>query len=161
VYPGSCRDADPSREMKRAPALRLRVAEGTSIAFDDRARGRVEQRVDLAVGDFVLRRGDGVFAYQLVVAVDDAEERITDVVRADGLVASTARQILLMQLLGHANVPAYTHVPLVVAPDGERLAKRTRASTIRELRERGLSADDVIATLAHGLGLAANPRSAR
>ncbi|HEY8075690.1 MAG TPA: tRNA glutamyl-Q(34) synthetase GluQRS [Labilithrix sp.] len=163
VYPGTCRDADPEREMKRAPALRLRVAEGTAIAFDDRARGRVEQRVDLVVGDFVLRRGDGVFAYQLVVAVDDADERITDVVRADDLLASTARQILLMRLLGYANVPAYTHVPLVVAPDGERLAKRTRASTIRELRERGLGAGDVIATLARGLGLVADGdvRSAR
>ncbi len=164
VYPGTCRDADPAREMKRPPALRLRVPHGTGIAFDDRVRGRVEQRVDLAVGDFVLRRGDGVFAYQLVVAVDDAEERITDVVRADDLLASTARQILLMRLLGFAGAPAYAHVPLVVAPDGERLAKRTGASTIRELRGLALSTEDIVGTLAHALGLVAGdarPLSAR
>jgi glutamyl-tRNA synthetase len=164
VYPGTCRDADPRREPKRPPATRLRVPAGEMIAFDDLVRGRVAQHVDVAVGDFVLRRGDGVFAYQLVVAVDDAEMEITDVVRADDLLGSTPRQILLMRLLGRAEVPRYAHVPLVVAPDGERLAKRGHAATIRELRGRGVAAEDIIGTLASALGLvagAARPRTAR
>jgi glutamyl-tRNA synthetase len=155
VYPGTCRDAPRDREMKRAPAIRLRVPIGGAVAFDDALHGRVEQRVDIEVGDFVLRRGDGVFAYQLVVALDDALMKITDVVRADDLLASTARQLLLLRLLGfaEADIPRYAHLPLVLAPDGERLAKRTRGSTIRELRDRGLSREDVVGQLAHGLGL--------
>lgn len=159
VYPGTCRDAPPDREMKRAPAIRVRVPAGATVAFDDAVRGRVEQRIDEAVGDFVLRRGDGVFAYQLVVALDDALAKITDVVRADDLLASTPRQILLLRLLGFADseIPRYAHVPLVVAPDGERLAKRTRGSRIRELRDRGLARDEVIGELACGLGLVDGP----
>jgi glutamyl-tRNA synthetase len=153
VYPGTCRDADPSREMKRVPATRLRVAPGTTIVFDDRIRGRIRQHIDVAVGDFVLRRGDGVFAYQLAVAIDDAAMEITDVVRAEDLLWSTARQILLMRLLGYGSVPTYAHVPLVVAPDGERLAKRAKAATIRELRERGISSEEIVGALAAGLGL--------
>lgn len=163
VYPGTCRDAPPEREMKRAPAIRLRVPTGSRVSFDDAVRGRVEQHVDIEVGDFVLRRGDGVFAYQLVVALDDALMKIDDVVRADDLLASTPRQILLMRLLGFAgdDVPRYAHVPLVVASDGERLAKRTRGSTIRELRERGISAEEIIGELACGLGLVAGSAEPR
>lgn len=155
VYPGTCRDAPADREMKRAPAVRLRVPAGATVAFDDAVRGRVEQRIDVEVGDFVLRRGDGVFAYQLVVALDDALMKITDVVRADDLLASTPRQILLLRLLGFGDavIPRYAHVPLVVASDGERLAKRTKGSTIRELRERGLTRDEIVGELACGLGL--------
>lgn len=157
VYPGTCRNAPPDRQMKRDPAIRLRVPEGerSTIAFDDGVRGRVEQHVAREVGDFVLRRGDGIFAYQLVVALDDALMKISDVVRADDLLASTPRQILLLRLLGFsdANIPRYAHIPLVVASDGERLAKRTRGSTIRELRDRGISRDEIIGALAHGLGL--------
>jgi glutamyl-tRNA synthetase len=156
VYPGTCRDLPPEREMKRPPAVRIRVPARTTIAFEDAVRGRVEQRVDVDVGDFVLRRGDGVFAYQLVVAVDDAEMRVTDVVRAEDLLASTPRQILLMRFLGlQERVPRYAHVPLVVDPGGERLAKRTRGATIRELKERGIGADAIVGTLAAGLGLVA------
>jgi glutamyl-tRNA synthetase len=153
VYPGTCRDASPGRELKRPPAIRLRVPEGTTIAFDDAIRGYVEEDVAKQVGDFVLRRGDGVFAYQLVVAIDDAEMGISHVVRGDDLLGSTARQILLMRLLDQVRVPIYAHVPLVVAPDGERLAKRTRGRTVRELAERGMPAEALIGILAHGLGL--------
>jgi glutamyl-tRNA synthetase len=166
VYPGTCRDADPARVLKRPAAIRLRVPEGT-VGFEDRIRGPIEQRVDVEVGDFVLRRGDGVFAYQLVVAIDDAEARITDVVRADDLLASTARQILLMRLLGYTDVPTYAHIPLVVLPDGERLAKRAAAKTVRELREAGARPEEIVGTLAQGLGLvsgasgAPRPMSAR
>jgi glutamyl-tRNA synthetase len=107
-----------------------------------------------------------VYAYQLVVAVDDAAMRISHVVRADDLLASTPRQLLLMRLLGvpSAEVPSYAHVPMVVAATGDRLAKRVGSTTIRALRERGLAASDIIGPLAHGLGLVsgdARPMSAR
>jgi glutamyl-tRNA synthetase len=155
VYPGTCRDLDPNREMKRAPAIRLRVASGTTIAFDDLCKGRIEQDVSATAGDFVLRRGDGVFAYQLAVAIDDADERLTHVIRADDLVASTPRQILLMQLLGYSEIPRYAHLPLVVAPDGSRVAKRVQSASIRSLRDRGVSAEELIGELASALGLIA------
>lgn len=167
IYPGTCRDADPGREMKRAPAIRLSVPRDSSarVSFVDGLCGAVEQDVSLAVSDFVLRRGDGVFAYQLVVAVDDAEMGITDVVRADDLLGSTARQILLMRLLGipEARLPRYTHIPLVLASDGERLAKRAKGTTIRELFERGVSAQRILGALAFGLGLTMDdaPRTPR
>lgn len=167
VYPGICRDAPRDREMKRAPATRLRVPAGASVTFDDLVRGPIEQSVDASVGDFVLRRGDGVYAYQLVVAVDDAAMRISHVVRADDLLGSTARQIMLMKLLGTSadNVPAYAHVPMVVAADGDRLAKRAGSATIRDLRGCGMSAEELLGTLAQGLGLvkpeAVMPISAR
>lgn len=165
VYPGTCRDAPRDREMKRAPAIRLRVPDGATVAFDDLVRGRFEQHVDVTVGDFVLRRGDGVYAYQLVVSVDDAAMQISHVVRADDLLASTPRQILLMRLLGvpSAEVPSYAHVPMVVSSAGDRLAKRVGSTTIRSLRDRGLTANDIIGALAHGLGLVtgdARPMSA-
>jgi glutamyl-tRNA synthetase len=166
VYPGTCRDLPRDREMKRAPAIRLRVPDGATVLFDDLVRGRIEQHVDVSVGDFVLRRGDGVYAYQLVVAVDDAEMAISHVVRADDLLASTPRQILLMRLLGvrHEQIPSYAHVPMVVAATGDRLAKRVGGATIRSLRERGFTAADIVGGLAHGLGLVAGdarPSSAR
>ncbi|MBX3234236.1 MAG: tRNA glutamyl-Q(34) synthetase GluQRS [Labilithrix sp.] len=148
-YPGTCRDADPKRTFKRDPAIRLRVPARARVAFDDMLRGHVEEDVAKSVGDFVLRRGDGVFAYQLVVAVDDAEQ-VTHVLRADDLLASTARQLLLMQLLGAERVPAYGHLPLVVASDGARLAKRTRGAIVRELDR---APEEIVGELARGLGL--------
>lgn len=153
VYPGTCRDAPRTRDFRRAPSIRLRVPENTNVTFEDAICGEVEENVAAAVGDFVLRRGDGVFAYQFVVALDDAEEGVTHVVRADDLLSSTARQIFLMRLLGHDAIPTYAHVPLVVAADGQRLAKRLRGQTVRELGARGISAPAIVATLARGLGL--------
>jgi glutamyl-tRNA synthetase len=165
TYPRTCRGASRGRELKRLPAIRLAVPEHTRTAFDDAVRGHVEENVDEVAGDFVLRRGDDVFAYQLVVAIDDAEMNITHVVRADDLLGSTTRQIFLMRQLGYTSIPTYLHVPLVVAPDGERLAKRTRGATIRELAARGVSAETVVGELARGLGLVspehANPMSPR
>jgi glutamyl-tRNA synthetase len=153
VYPGVCRDKDPKRVFKRDPALRLRVPDGAIVSFDDRLRGPVEQDVARTVGDFVLRRGDGVFAYQLACAVDDALMQIDLVVRGDDLLASTPRQLLLMRLLEMPHAPAYAHVPLVVAPSGERLAKRSPGATVRDLRAHGTRVEDVIGELARGLGL--------
>jgi glutamyl-tRNA synthetase len=160
IYPGICRDAPRDRKMKRAPAIRLRVPNGAPVVFEDLVRGRVEQHVEVSAGDFVLRRGDGVYSYQLAVAVDDAAMRISHVVRADDLLASTARQILLMRLLGAApeEIPTYAHIPMVTAADGERLAKRAGSATVRELRDRGVSSEAIVGEIAHGLGLVSGDR---
>jgi glutamyl-tRNA synthetase len=146
VYPGTCRDAPPSRAMKRPPALRLRVPEGSGVTC----------------GDFVLRRGDGLYAYHLAVSVDDLAMGITDVVRGADLESSTARQVLLMNLLGARSVPRYTHVPLVLAADGTRLAKRDPRAIIHELRAAGATPEAILGALAHGLGIAddASPATA-
>lgn len=157
-YPGTCRDLDPRREMKRAPAVRLRVPAGARIEFTDLLRGHVAEDVGDASGDFVLRRGDGVFAYQLVVAVDDSAESLTHVLRADDLLGSTARQILLQRMLGAEHVPTYGHLPLVLAAGGERLAKRNGGTTIRELvagdgARAPVSPAQILGALARGLGL--------
>lgn len=157
IYPGTCRDLPKDRRMKRDPSIRLRVPEGAMISFVDRIAGFFEQRVDLTAGDFVLRRGDRVFAYQLVVAVDDAVMGITDVVRASDLLGSTGRQLWIMQLLGHSRAPTYTHLPMVVGPNGDRLAKRHHATTVRELAARGVRAADIVGRLAQALGLVGGP----
>ena len=161
VYPGTCRDLAPGREMKRAPALRVRVPDAV-VSYDDEAVGRVEQNLRREVGDFVLRRGDGVFAYQLAVVVDDLAQGVTDVVRGADLVSSTPRQIWLARALG-AEPPRYTHVALVVAPDGGRLEKRKGGVTARELRGAGVSPERILGELAFGLGLTATnaPTTAR
>lgn len=109
--------------MRRAdPAVRLRVADGTVIAFDDLVHGPMQQDVAAEVGDFVLRRADGPWAYQLAVVVDDADQGITEVVRGADLLDSTARQILLQRQLG-LPTPTYAHLPLVVDDDGHKLSK--------------------------------------
>ncbi len=108
------------------PAIRLRVADGCDIAFDDLVHGRVVQRVDRDVGDFVLLRADGLWAYQLAVVVDDAAQGITDIVRGADLLDSTPRQILLQRALG-LPTPRYAHLPLLLASDGRKLSKSDSA----------------------------------
>ena len=154
-YPGMCRELDPRRKMKREPAVRLRVPPG-EVGLVDGVAGPYAHDVAATVGDFVLRRGDGVFAYQLAVTVDDLAMGVTDVVRGVDLLSSTPRQILLARLLG-AEAPRYWHVPLVVATDGSRLAKRTPGGTIRELREVGFKKEEIVRPLREGLGLDATP----
>jgi glutamyl-tRNA synthetase len=149
-YPGTCRvltDAQRrAREREGRPsALRVR-AEGQRIAFDDGMLGRCDGVVD----DFVVRRSDGVPAYQLAVIVDDAHQGIGEVVRGADLADSTPRQILLAGWLG-LSVPRYAHVPLVLGPDGARLAKRHGSVT---LAQRGEPVSATLALLAHTLGLA-------
>ena len=160
-YPGSCRDLSPAevarRTAARRPAWRLRVPEGP-IAFDDLVHGRQEFDVQGTTGDFVVMRADGIAAYQLAVAVDDAAMGITDVVRGDDLLASTARQLLLYRALG-LPAPRFAHVPLVVGEDGERLAKRHGALSLGELRERGADPRAVAGLLASLCALA--PEGAR
>ena len=163
AYPGTCRDlteAERSRRRRRRPAaLRLR-ADGETVAVDDLLAGPFTGAVD----DVVLRRNDGVPAYNLAVVVDDAAQGVTAVVRGDDLLDSTPRQVHLQRLLGLAR-PRYAHVPLVVGPDGQRLAKRDGAVTLAELAAEGVDAEAVAAGLGplprragDGLGLAGGPR---
>lgn len=111
------------------PAWRLRVPEGCVITFHDTVHGTQSERVDEAVGDFVLRRADGYWAYQLAVVVDDAAQQITDVVRGSDLLDSTARQIYLQQCLG-LPTPAYTHLPLLLDRQGSKLSKSLDSKAI-------------------------------
>jgi glutamyl-Q tRNA(Asp) synthetase len=104
------------------PSIRFAVPDGTTLTFDDAIQGRVTQQVDREVGDFVLRRADGFWAYQLAVVVDDAAQAITDVVRGADLLDSTPRQILLQRALG-LPTPRYAHLPLVVDAQGRKLSK--------------------------------------
>ena len=108
------------------PAMRLRAPADCEIAFIDGVHGVIHQRVDLEVGDFVLRRSDGLWAYQLAVVVDDAAQGITDVVRGSDLLESTPRQILLQRALG-LPTPNYAHLPLLLDTDGHKLSKSSAA----------------------------------
>jgi glutamyl-Q tRNA(Asp) synthetase len=136
IYPGTCRDGLPQGKAPRA--LRLRTGD-TTVRFHDRVQGLQHQTLGREVGDFVLYRADGLFAYQLAVVVDDAAQGVTDVVRGADLLDSTARQIHLQQLLGYAT-PRYLHIPVAVDAAGEKLSKLTGARPLdisrpgRELR---------------------------
>jgi glutamyl-Q tRNA(Asp) synthetase len=131
VYPGTCRDGLPAG--KAARAIRFRAPNET-IAFDDLLRGPVEENVALQTGDFVVRRADGLFAYQLAVVVDDAEQGVTQVVRGVDLLPSTARQIALQRALGY-DTPEYAHIALVTNPDGTKLGKREGSLPLPALDE--------------------------
>jgi glutamyl-tRNA synthetase len=149
-YPGTCRDLTAAQRAEREaagrpPALRVR-SEDERIAFEDRLRGRFEEVVD----DFVVRRNDGTPAYQLAVVVDDARQEVGEVVRGADLADSTPRQILLARFLGLPE-PTYAHVPLVLGPDGRRLAKRHGAVALSDRQE---GPDEVRAWMARTLGLA-------
>jgi glutamyl-Q tRNA(Asp) synthetase len=131
VYPGTCRDGLPTGRVARA--VRFRTSHEV-IGFDDRLRDRVEEDVAAETGDFVVRRADGVYAYQLAVVVDDAAQGVTQVVRGADLLTSTARQIALQRALGVAT-PSYAHLPLVVNADGSKLGKRDGALPLPSLDE--------------------------
>jgi glutamyl-Q tRNA(Asp) synthetase len=129
-YPGTCRAGLPAGRAPRA--WRLRVPRGP-VRFVDRAAGPCTQDVAAEVGDFVLKRADGLWAYQLAVVVDDAEQGVTDVVRGADLLGSTARQVVLGRALG-LPIPRFMHLPVVPGPDGEKLSKQNGAEAIDAAR---------------------------
>ena len=152
-YPGTCRELTKAERTEREaagrpPALRVR-AEGTRVTFEDRLLGGYEGETD----DFVVRRNDRTPAYQLAVVVDDAAQGVGEVVRGADLVDSTPRQILLYRLLG-LPVPRHAHVPLVLGPDGRRLAKRHGAVTLADRAAMGEGPEEVLGWMARSLGLA-------
>lgn len=155
AYPGTCRrltaaERDARRRAGRPAALRL-DARGEVVTVVDRLRGPLTTVVD----DLVLRRNDGIPAYNLATVVDDAHQGVEEVVRGADLLDTTPRQVLLARLLGVA-VPAYAHVPLVLDVDGTRLAKRRGAVTLAGLAAVGVDAAEVRSRLAASLGLAAS-----
>jgi glutamyl-Q tRNA(Asp) synthetase len=126
VYPGTCRaGAPPEREAR---AWRLRVTD-EAVGFRDRLQGRQEQRLERDIGDFIVKRADGMFAYQLAVVVDDADQCITHVVRGADLLASTPRQIWLQRAL-QLPTPQYLHHPVAILASGDKLSKQTGAAPL-------------------------------
>ena len=152
IYPGTCRALTPAqREAKtRRPAWRLMVPDRV-YGVQDGLQGRYEENLAARCGDFIIRRSDGVYAYQLAVVTDDIEAGVTQVVRGRDLLSSTPRQLYLYELMGQTP-PAYCHVPLLLARDGRRLSKRERDMDLGELRKT-LTAPQLVGRLAWLAGL--------
>ena len=127
VYPGTCRNGIPAGKVTRA--IRFRVGRGI-WEFNDKVQGSITDSPAEISGDFVIRRADGLFAYQLAVVVDDDFQRITQVVRGTDLLDSTSRQINLQQALGFIT-PGYMHLPIVLSTDGKKLSKRLRTDPVK------------------------------
>lgn len=140
VYPGTCRSSDPEAQGRHAAgaAVRFRIDGRASINFTDADAGPQSFDLSTLCGDFIIRRRDGLWAYQFACAVDDALMGVTHVVRGADLLSSTPRQIAIMRALGMAE-PQYRHVPLVVDAEGARMSKRNGSSSLRELRDSGIS----------------------
>ncbi|MEO8056646.1 MAG: tRNA glutamyl-Q(34) synthetase GluQRS [Acidobacteriota bacterium] len=156
VYPGTCRSGlAPGRAAR---AFRFRVPPDL-FTFKDLLVGPVSETLEVSVGDFVVKRADGPYAYQLAVVVDDAAQRVTEVVRGADLLDSTARQIALQRALDLAT-PSYAHLPLVVGPDGKKLGKRDGALALGTLDETRVRAAFVFALSALGQEPAESPREA-
>ena len=155
VYPGICRDlSEDERRRKcesRAPAMRLIVPDDC-VSLTDEIQGFYSQNLASECGDFFVRRSDGTFAYQLAVVVDDAAQGITSVVRGTDLLSSTPQQMYLQDLLGYSH-PHYAHVPLIVAQDSRRLAKRNRDAALDALLARFGTPAGVIGHIAGLCGL--------
>lgn len=158
IYDGRCsRLTEAEREalsQTRRPAWRVKVGQGP-ITFCDFLYGEYKEDLKTDCGDFILRRSDGVYAYQLAVVADDAAMGVTQVVRGSDLLSSTPRQIYLQRLLGLPE-PEYGHVPLLLAADGRRLAKRDRDQELGELQSR-YTAPELLGRLAHLAGLIPEP----
>jgi len=151
-YPGTCRDLDlPFDDPAQPVAWRFHVPPGT-VRIDDALCGVFEQDVAREVGDFVVRRKDGIVAYHLACVVDDARQGVTEVVRGRDLLDSSPRQVLLLDALGIL-APTYAHVPLWVEKNGARLAKRRGAGTIRQLLESGEKPSHVLGRIGRALGV--------
>jgi glutamyl-tRNA synthetase len=156
-YPGTCRHLSAAQRRAyeargRRPSLRLRVDDERLIAFTDEIAGPITQHVQQTVGDFIIYRSDGIFAYQFAVVVDDALMHINQIVRGADLLSSTPRQILLYQLLGFP-LPRFAHVPLMLDEQGQRMAKRAQSMGLEPLRSAGLSPAQVTGRLAASCAL--------
>ena len=152
VYTGTCRNLTEAEKaaFDRAPAWRVKVPEEI-WELDDLAQGHFSQNLQTECGDFVVRRADGIFVYQLAVTVDDGEAGVTEVVRGMDLLGSAPRQMYLQSLFGFPH-PRYGHVPMLLAPDGRRLSKRDRDLDVGQLR-RQFSPEQIIGALAFSAGL--------
>lgn len=154
IYPGTCRELSAeersARAAKKPPLYRLHVPD-EYISFTDGNYGTQGENLARDCGDFILRRADGVFAYQLAVVVDDMDNGVTEVVRGSDLLGSTPRQLYLYRLL-EAAPPHYYHVPLLTAPDGRRLSKRDQDLDMGILRQKHRP-EDLLGALAHAAGL--------
>lgn len=162
LYAGTCRGLSAEqvaeRQRTREPALRIHVPAET-VSFVDAHMGPYAQDLASECGDFVIRRSDGVFAYQLVCVVDDAASGVTEVVRGADLLSSTPRQIFLQRLLGY-ETPSYAHHPLLVDTQGRRLSKRDRDCDMGFLRAHVASAETLVGFLAYRAGLLDAPEPA-
>ena len=152
VYPGTCRDRSPAQRAAfgREGAWRLMVPDKI-WEFTDLGQGPYRQNLQEECGDFVVRRADGVYVYQLAVTVDDGEAGVTEVVRGNDLLSSAPRQMYLQELLGFPH-PTYGHVPMLVAADGRRLSKRDKDLDLSVLRQR-MQPEMLLGILAHAAGL--------
>ena len=152
VYAGTCRDLTDAQRasMGRAPAWRVKVPQAL-YTVNDLCQGVFTQDLAKECGDFVVRRADGVYVYQLAVTVDDGEAGVTEVVRGWDLLGSAPRQMYLQELFGFAH-PQYGHVPMLVAPDGRRLSKRDRDMDLGQLQSR-MTAEQLIGKLAFAANL--------
>ncbi len=156
-YPGTCRHLTEAQRRAyeasgRRPSLRFRVENSRIVAFTDGIMGPMTQHVQQAVGDFIVCRSDGIFAYQFAVVVDDALMHINQVVRGSDLLNSTARQVLLYEALSFP-VPTFAHVPLIIDEQGKRLSKRIQSMGLDPLRTRGMTPEQVVGKLAASCGL--------
>ncbi|MCI8601852.1 MAG: tRNA glutamyl-Q(34) synthetase GluQRS [Oscillospiraceae bacterium] len=162
LYTGRCRGLTAAeiaeKRRQRPPAVRIAVPEET-IRFDDLRDGPQQALLTKACGDFVIRRADGVFAYQLATAADDALMGVTQVVRGSDLLGSTFQQRWLQKLLGLPS-PRYGHIPLLTAPDGRRLSKRDGDLDLGALRQRGVRPERITGLLGYLAGLLEKPEEA-
>ncbi len=160
-YPETCRRRPQEEALGRISegerhAWRLKVSRDARPRFQDRIHGPSGTDARESPGDFVVRRSDGLTAYHLAVVVDDTAMGIDEIVRGDDLLSSTARQVLLYEMLGY-EPPVYGHVPLLLGRDGIRLSKRHQGITLRELRDQGFSPERIVGGMAALLGLQAEP----
>ena len=158
LYPGTCRNLTQAQRaaIGRAPAWRVKVPDKEWF-FRDMAQGEYRENLSTHCGDFVVRRADGVYVYQLAVTVDDALAGVTEVVRGMDLLSSSPRQMFLQEQLGFPH-PTYGHVPMLVAADGRRLSKRDRDLDLSYLRQH-CTPQKLIGILAHAAGLLDTPQS--
>lgn len=158
LYPGTCRNLseEEKRSFDRKPAWRVKVPDKL-WKFRDLVQGGYAENLATHCGDFVVRRADDVFVYQLAVTVDDGEAEVTEVVRGMDLISSAPRQMYLQQLFGFRH-PQYAHVPMLLAPDGRRLSKRDQDLDLGQLRKQ-VSAEQLLGILAHTAGLLEKPEA--